>query len=518
MTASTHKDADRKLSSDTTSNDLKKPNSNTATTIDINPGSVEVHLKLKVCRCSSENASDASGVIENGDIPTSLTMQLNHKTLSSENTNEIVNENNRLSGLDNNNYRKDKNNSISSDNLYINGMENNTNFSSSSDTSKTNNNNVVVENDDVLILKICDLENIIREHKCKSKKSPSVIASPVKLIACKAQKCQMDNKRGSIVATVSNSSTTAAAITTTSGKKATKSVGTQHFNSHHLASNSIVKSKKSTQNNEIIIVSDQFKAQALKNQNVVVDSKRKILKLMKSQRMNSRSLEDLRQNSDLQTTNGIDTFIGVPPRNTHHSPSRPSFTNASPRNIVGGDTLKAISKSVDNVSITSDGGVFDNFGSVELVFISDEFLNKANNHNIIIVEENQSANKSMTKTASQTGPSSAAVKMASKPKKAITVSASIDSSSTGAATLASSGSQKKKIISISDDFRRNSVKNKVVVLSEPRKRLKDMKLKRNSSQESSVDDVGNKITSHAFHSYDEEQEDLESKELQQTHL
>lgn len=476
-----------------------------------------MHLKLKVCRCSSENPSDASGVIENGDIP--LTMPLKHKTLSSEKTNELVNENNRLSCLDNNNYRKDMNNSISSDNLYINGMENNTNFSSSSDTSKTNN-NVVVENDDVLILKICDLENIIREHKFKSKKSPSIIASPVKLIACKAQKCQMDNKRGSIVATVSNSSTTAAVTATTaSGKKTTKSVGTQHFNSHQFATNSLVKSKKSTQNNEIIIVSDQFKAQALKNQNVVVDSKRKILKLMQSQRMNSRSLEDLRQNCDPLATNGIDNLIAGIPKNTHQSPSSQSFTkNSSPQNFAG-DALKAISKSVDNVSVTSDGGVFDNFGSVELVFISDEFLNKPNNHNIIIVEENQSVSK-LTKTVSQTGGPSSTGKIAStKPKKAITVSTSTDGSGTVATTSTQAkNGQKKKIISISDDFRRNSVKNKVVVLSEPRKRLKDMKLKRNSSQESSVDDVGNKITSHAFHSYDEEQENLESKELQQTHL
>lgn len=43
--------------------------------------------------------------------------------------------------------------------------------------------------------------------------------------------------------------------------------------------------------------------------------------------------------------------------------------------------------------------------------------------------------------------------------------------------------------------------------------IKHAKLNRQSSAETSVDDVNNKLTSHAFQSYDE-QEHLESKEIQ----
>lgn len=380
--------------------------------------------------------------------------------------------------------------------------------STATTSNNNNNNNVVVENDDVLILKICDLENIIREHKCKAKQN----SSPVKLIACKAEKCLNDNKSGTIVASVTNSNNKAISCGVSDGfsSKITKSVGTQHFNSHHLQhsttatfnhSNS-VKSKKKFTNNEIVIVSDQFKEQALKNQNVVVDSKRKILKLMKSQRMNSRSLEDIRQSCD-QFSSSNDVDINSTRQSNIKNIQLPSLLlNKNLPTNNAGNSIKAISKSVDNVSITSDS-VLDNVGSVELVFISDEFLNKANNQNIIIFNDNNLKSPGITA-------SSFINKMVSKSKKSI--------SSTLTDSNVSIGSQKKKIISISDDFRRNSIKNKVIVLSEPRKRLKDIKLKRNSSQESSVDDVGNKITSHAFHSYDEEQENLESKELQQTDL
>lgn len=432
-----------------------------------------MYLKLKVCRCSVNNiVSDSNIVVENGDTPLS---SFSTTKKSQEISNTKMNDNNKSICLVNKNEDDSQNRfsdkSIKTKVTTYNNINN-------------NKNNVVVENDDVLILKICDLENIIREHKCKAKTK-----SPVKLIACKAEKCLNDKKKDSIVANVTNSNVSTLFGADSFNSKTTKSIGTQHFSSHNLqktitATGNHFNSTKQPKN-EIIIVSEKFKEQAFKNQKVINGSKRKLFKLMKSQKTNSRSLEDIRQNFKQSSS-----LINVKFDNN-------SISLLSNKKVqTDCSSLKKISKSVDNLSVTSDS-VLDNVDSVELVFISDNFLNKANKQNIIVVNESKIKNFSIKSSTSVN-------KIPSKPISSV-------SSTLG-------DRYKKKIITLSDEFRQNSIKNKVVVLNEPRKRLKDMKLKRNSSQENSVDDIGNKITSIAFHSYDEEQEDLEKKELHQTHL
>lgn len=91
----------------------------------------------------------------------------------------------------------------------------------------------------------------------------------------------------------------------------------------------------------------------------------------------------------------------------------------------------------------------------------------------------------------------------------------------------------KKLASSTDEIRRKSIKNhdtqdnaqqssnvngndvtdKCTVNGNGNSTDKHGKLNRQSSGETSIDDVNNKLTSHAFQSYDE-QEHLESKEIQ----
>lgn len=141
---------------------------------------------------------------------------------------------------------------------------------------------------------------------------------------------------------------------------------------------------------------------------------------------------------------------------------------------------KVISKSVDNISLLSNE--LDNVGSVELIFISDEFLNKAIYKQDVIVLKNHDALKS-------------------------------------SALKGANGNivNDAQIVVVSDDFRRKSLQDqKIVIVDKPKKvgnGKTHPKLSRQSSGESSVDDVNNKITSRAFQSYDEESENLESKEI-----
>lgn len=158
----------------------------------------------------------------------------------------------------------------------------------------------------------------------------------------------------------------------------TKSVGTQHdannaydpwvrqnaTDSTKTKSNSSTKSAVLTQklantNAKVIVITDDFKKKALTNQEVFVDTKRKMLRYMKANKLtnSSRSMDD-------------DT-----------EPDEPSKL----------DKQKAISKSVDNVSqLSTELDQLDNVGSVELIFISDEYLNKVAKPDVIILVSVQS--------------------------------------------------------------------------------------------------------------------------------
>lgn len=79
---------------------------------------------------------------------------------------------------------------------------------------------------------------------------------------------------------------------------------------------------------------------------------------------------------------------------------------------------------------------------------------------------------------------------------------------------------RKQLVIVSDAFRRDACRQTdgVVVVEDDavmsRRRQRQLQqMRKDGSQETSVDDVGNKLTSHAFHSYDEEDEPLEGKQL-----
>lgn len=191
-----------------------------------------------------------------------------------------------------------------------------------------------------------------------------------------------------------------------------------------------------------------------------------------------------------------------------------------------GRSKNNISKSVDNVSLTSGelGDMLDNVGSVELIFISDEFLNKvSSDQNVIILKNNPHKPPSSTISARKPGQSNVESKATNR------INANRNEH-----TDAGSG---KKIVVVSDDFCRKSVQDQnIVIVDEPKRNNSETnevnesdgamtngnasksknshaKLNRQSSAETSIDDVSNKITSRAFQSYDEEQEHLESKEI-----
>lgn len=117
-------------------------------------------------------------------------------------------------------------------------------------------------------------------------------------------------------------------------------------------SKSMVLSKNS--NAKVIVITDDFKKKAL-NQEIFVDTKRKMLRYMKANKLtnSSRSMDD--------------------DNNESNEPAKL-------------DKQKAISKSVDNVSqLSTELDQLDNVGSVELIFISDEFLNRVSKPDVIIL-------------------------------------------------------------------------------------------------------------------------------------
>lgn len=223
----------------------------------------------------------------------------------------------------------------------------------------------------------------------------------------------------------------------------TKSVGTQYHSS--IKRNN--RDKHETINDgDIVVISNEYRENAL-NQQCLIDSKRKILKLLKSRKnIDWRSLDDMRPD----------------PTAIHHTDR--SADNGSLTNV--GKTV--LSKSDPLVA------------SVELVFIPDECLQETPKKVYILNDNVAGLNKSIL--------------------------SKIQSNGTDA--------ERKEIFFISDDFRRNSLKNKIVIVDdEPKRRNKPLKQLKNSVQQSSVDDVNNKMVSHAFHSYDEEDDNLEKKEL-----
>lgn len=288
--------------------------------------------------------------------------------------------------------------------------------------------------------------------------------------------------------------------------------------SNYITVNPLLNQKLANTNARVIVITDDFKKKAL-NQEVLVDTKRKILRYMKANKLLSlsRSMDDVRI-ATATTTAKVDDFNQMPAvDNMNEHQMNSSVLSIDKSTVVvgnNGDTTtgsantadvkktKAISKSVDNISVLStELDALDNVGSVELIFISDEFLNKVTDQDVIVLKNS---------------PKIPSALVARKLASGKTVNGNIDADSTRKIAV------RKQIVVITDEFRRKSIKNKkIVIVDEPKrnegasiKSTKHQKLHRQSSAESSIDDVNNKITSRAFQSYDEETEHLESKEIQ----
>lgn len=352
----------------------------------------------------------------------------------------------------------------------------------------------VEDNDDVLVLKLCDLERVtkhkkngkigIRRHSHAAAAAAGETATSVPMMTslsfhkCNGGDVDVLEKLGNTQhhhhrhqhhhhhhRHNNHNNHLHSNINNFENKK--KSIGIQH--------NSIKQKllPQTSKKNEIIIISDEFRRNALNQQDVVIDRKRKLLKIMKQQKHQYHgSLDDVCSNNAVNKTSYAETSLSI---------------NAIEQHDLKNKNSQKKAKSVDNIS-DEQNYVLDNVGSVELIFISNERLSSNTENNVIILNEYNRKNGG-----------EASEKCI---KKIMTCS---------------SEQRNKQLVFISDDYRRNSLlQDDAVVVVEPNKkrRLKHLKdTTRQSSHETSIDDVGNKHTSHAFHSYDEEQEDLESKDL-----
>lgn len=409
--------------------------------------------------------------------------------------------------------------------------------------------------DETIILRICDLEyaanrsssiltaiksnaenRIVVKTKIRTKTDPHPVASPKKqqrsttcatsTLDLKAyQKLSPRNQHSGSKCNCSSCGAGKSSTLDKQNKK--KSVGTQHNatnaydpwikqganadrpalrsngDSSGALKNALAGQKVGSSTTKVIVITDDFKRKAL-NQEVLVDSKRNILRYMKSNKMlnSSRSMDDVRIAA--KSASSKENGSGANPMNDNinehgMNSSVLSMANADADDADGADGAKqkAISKSFDNISLLSNElDALDNVGSVELIFISDEFLNKVSDQDVIVLKNCDkigSSKFSMGKTLNGTN----ALQFSGK---------------------AATSNVRKQIVVVTDEFCRKSMNNKnIVIVDEPKRngRTKGPKLNRQSSGESSVDDVNNKITSRAFRSYDEETEHLESKEIKQ---
>lgn len=175
----------------------------------------------------------------------------------------------------------------------------------------------------------------------------------------------------------------------------TKSVGTQHdankaydpwVRQNSSMKNDVKGTAASTQqksnltqkihansNAKVIVITDDFKKKAL-NQEIFIDTKRKMLRYMKANKLtnSSRSMDD-DSNECGSGGGGVSGDDSVPA----------AAASASVAAKLCDKQKTGISKSVDNLSQLSIE--LDNVGSVELIFISDEFLNKVAKPDVIIL-------------------------------------------------------------------------------------------------------------------------------------
>lgn len=364
---------------------------------------------------------------------------------------------------------------------------------------------------------------------------------------------------------------------TNDNQNKTKSVGTQHdansaydpwirqtsshsnggnrSKSNHISISKAIKSINSNTNAKVIVITDDFKAKAL-NQEVVIDTKRNILRYMKANRMaktnSSRSMDDVRISTDEPDIHQIGKQNEL---NSNQIAKDSSIKSINRDDLNTIDKQKAISKSVDNVSqLSGELAPLDNVGSVELIFISDEYLNRAANQDVIILKNNsKTINNSNARKLKQQQLNSRNSANNEKSNSAGAGNSSSENGSTSAnasktatTTIITTGRQKlvqnelhspsnksnghandeinvndeKKNAGKQQNINENGNSNPENDGTDPNNghseqiKTKKSKLNRQSSAETSIDDVNNKITTCAFQSYDEDPEHLERKDIQ----
>lgn len=253
--------------------------------------------------------------------------------------------------------------------------------------------------DDVLILRIGGLDKCARrlsslsinrdnekmkiKTKHRTKTDPHPISSSQKLRELSSSgtltsaTTTIDSTHSTSKCNCSSCKSMSSSVSHSDNHNRTKSVGTQHDANNaydpwvrqnstqttidtkssktlNSSSKCVHTPKSANSNAKVIVITDDFKKKAL-NQEIFIDTKRKMLRYMKANKMtnSSRSLDDDNNEPDASATI---------------------------------DKQKAISKSVDNVSqLSTELDQLDNVGSVELIFISDEFLNKVSKPDVIIL-------------------------------------------------------------------------------------------------------------------------------------
>lgn len=191
-------------------------------------------------------------------------------------------------------------------------------------------------------------------------------------------------------------------------------------------------------------------------------------------------------------------------------------------------TTKSRSKSATSPSQLSDA-----LSDSEIIIVSDEFRRNATDHQEVVIDHKRKWMKLMKLQQQQLRLERMRAAASSGEMNGNHNAAQLDNriaDETNSKTMpmarrgGGGGHQhrhgRKQLVIVSDAFRRDACRQTdgvVVVVDDAtvsRRRQRQLQqMRKDGSQETSVDDVGNKLTSHAFHSYDEEDEALERKQL-----
>lgn len=267
-----------------------------------------------------------------------------------------------------------------------------------------------------------------------------------------------------------------------------RSTGTQHEESSN--------GKSPLSKKNVIIITDEYKKKCSEH-HIIVKNKKKEKKTKQplSRSMENLSTPEIHRRGFLSSQKMNTTTKSV-------SDSQPNHSNSANNKIT--ESHKTRSKSVDDISTSSNEVLLEGVESVELIFISDEFLNKANKQETeVIIVDDPSKMPSPRPTPSpnsQSGEEKLTNGMKGT-KKCIQKDRS---------------PRDRKIYKISDDFRQKSLNNTVIVVKQrdnKKKKLKD------TISDQSIEEplsLNIKTTSNTFLTYEEPWspvDDLESKKI-----